>query len=171
MGQVYKEQDVRSLLRQAEAILGQSCEEVPIIISPRMSRSYGVFLFRIQRGRVEPVAFKFALRLLSGDYEDEVVRQVIFHEYAHFYTNTFDHQNHGHDEFFKANCRRLGIPEETKLKVSNEAFSKKPGYIIRCSNCGSKVATRRRKDATATILRRYRSGCCNKPLTATKEIF
>lgn len=170
MGKQYSEEEIRQRLDRAARIMGMPCDHVPIQISGRMKRTYGAFVFRIEAGRLVPVAFRFALKLISGDYPETTVDETIYHEYAHFYTNMLHNRNRGHDAYFKAACRKLGIPEHTHFQGNHEEAARR-GYRIFCSSCRKEVARRRRVDAARDLSRRYRSGCCQAPLKVMRDVF
>lgn len=169
MGREFTIKDIRQLLDEAGQKMGLACDQVPVEISRRMVRTYGLFIFRRGRQALEPVAFRFAARLLDGDFAEDIFRQVVLHEYAHFYANTKDNKNHGHDRVFKETCRRLGIPEDTKLITPSH--DQRPGYAIYCKACGKLVAQRRRRDTAQRLVNGYRSACCQARLVGRQENF
>ena len=163
-------EDVRQLLDDTGDAFGFQCRHVPVEISTRMEKTMGSFLFREKEGKIVPHAFRFSEILMSGIYEEKIVRNVIIHEYAHFYTNVYNQVNHMHDEDFKNTCRRLGISEETYFKhlLPEE---KKKGYILVCSSCGKRVAVRRKIDSVDKILRMKVSGCCGAKIKCRSGLF
>lgn len=162
--------EIRSMLDWAGQKMGLACHHVPIEISSRMKRTYGSFVFRLEQGKLVPVAFRFALKLVSGDYSEEIVRQTVLHEYAHFYVNMLDQKNHGHNGVFRNACQILGIPDHTHFQ-GNHQEEKKRGYRILCSRCQKEVARRRRRDAAKNLMRTHRSGCCQAKLSVRMDIF
>ena len=170
MGKVYLLKEIREILDQGGDKLGLSCAAVPIEVSSRMRKTYGAFRFRLVGGQLEPLSFRFALKLLSGDYPDEIVEETILHEYAHFFTNVMLNSNHGHDRAFQETCLKLGISPHTHFQGEHQADVKK-GYRIFCTNCDSTVATRRRIDSAKDLSRRYLSGCCKAKLKVKRDIF
>lgn len=170
VGKVYLFKEIRTILDQAGDKLGLSCTDVPIEISSRMKKTYGAFMFRLVGGQLEPVSFRFSLKLLSGDYPDEIVEHTILHEYAHFYTNVKLNSNHGHDRAFQATCLRLGISPHTHFPGVHQEEVKR-GYRIFCSSCDSTVATRRRIDSARDLSKRYLSGCCKAKLKVRRDVF
>lgn len=170
MGKRYTIKDIKERLDQAGERMGLSCSHVPVEISTRMKRTYGSFLFRLEKGTIVPVAFRFSLKLVSGDYPDEVVDHTILHEYAHFYTNLSYGENRGHDAAFHKTCRMLGISPHTYF-TGDHAEEKKRGYRIFCSRCQGEVARRRRSDAARTLAKKYLSACCSAPLKVKTDEF
>lgn len=164
------EQQIRDILNEAGDRLKLSCSHVPIEISTRMRKTYGSFVFKIKQGHLTPVAFRFALKLVSGDYPEEIVRHTVLHEYAHFYINTISNENRGHDRAFKTTCLRLGISPDTHFQGNHQEKPRR-GYRILCTGCQEEVAQRRRVDAAKSITQKYRSGCCQAKLQLKKDIF
>lgn len=163
MGEIYTLDKVRRVLDWAGDRMGLPCQDVPLEVSTRMKRTYGSFVFRVVEGEVRPIAFRFAFKLLSGDYPKDVVEHTILHEYAHFYANMIGNRNHGHDARFKEVCLRLGISPETRFTGNHEEEIRK-GYKIYCTKCRNEVARRRRSDSARNIANKYLSGCCQAKL-------
>lgn len=170
MGKIYSVKDIRAILDEAGNKLGFSCAQVPVEISVRMKKTYGAFLFRMVGNKLEPVAFRFSLKLISGDYPEDIVEHTIRHEYAHFYTNVKYNANHGHNAVFHDTCRRLGISDHTHFHGVHQEEVRK-GYRIFCSTCNSTVATRRRVDSARKLSRHYVSGCCKAKLKVKQDVF
>jgi len=170
MNKIWSIEEVRRLLNETGEAMGFDCSFIPVEISTRMEKTMGSFLFREEKGKIIPHAFRFSQILLSGYYHESVVRNVIIHEYAHYYANVKDNQNHRHDDYFKRICERLGIPSHTYFKELLPK-SRKNGYILVCSKCGSKVAARRKVDSVNMIVRTKVSGCCHAKIRAKRAIF
>jgi len=170
MGKIWTQEDVRQLLLETGKRAGLDCSHVPVEISSKMEKTMGSFLFREKSGKITPHAFRFAEVLLSGIYAESVVRNVIIHEYAHFYANVRDQENHMHDEVFKSVCVMLGIPDHTYFKELIPPV-KKRGYILVCSQCGGKVAVRRKIDAVEKILRTKVSCCCHAKIGYREGVY
>ncbi len=170
MNKIWTIEDVRKLLAETGEAMGFDCSFVPVEISTRMEKTMGSFLFREEKGKIIPHAFRFSQILLSGYYHEDVVRNVIIHEYAHYYANVKDNQNHRHDAYFKRVCEALGIPSHTYFKELLPK-TKKNAYILVCSKCGSKVAVRRKMDSVNMIVRTKISGCCRAKIRAKRAIF
>lgn len=171
MYKTFTVEEIKEMLLEYGREGGISPKDVPVEISTRMKRTFGAFTFKKEKnGKLTPLSFKFSLKLLSGDFEEKVVRDTVGHEYAHFLVTVRDNINHGHDEEFKKACRLLNVPEDTHFTGEMEVVKKK-GYIIKCKKCRNEVSRRRRKDSTINILKRYRSGCCQSELFAEESIF
>ncbi|PKK38938.1 hypothetical protein ABB02_01751 [Clostridiaceae bacterium JG1575] len=155
--------EVREVLREAESILGLCCEAIPIEAYRQGTKAVGAYRFRETAGRIDPVSFVFCREILEGYWPRDVIRSVVFHEYAHFYANASDQKNHHHDAVFRSVCHRLGI--SSKATVPVPARRHQPAYLLRCSVCNKKVAERIRKDSALRLLKTHQSTCCRAPLT------
>lgn len=170
MGKKWSLDDVKKVLGEAGEVMKFSPAYVPVQISMRMEKTMGSFLFKVKDGVLTAYAFRFSAVLLSGEFEDQVVRDVILHEYAHFYANVKTQMNHHHDDLFKSICIELGAPPHTYFKELLPSTQKK-GYILVCKKCGKPVARRRRIDAVENIVRNKISTCCHAKISCYKGVF
>lgn len=172
MNKIWMKEDIRAILDRVGEEFGLSCSHVEIIISSRMEKTMGSFVFLEKGGKVLPREFRFSTRLLCGEFPEEMVRNVLIHEYAHFYANVTTNVNNGHNAFFKSVCTRLEIPTDTLFKGNKSmVFPKKKGYVLTCTKCGENVAVRRRKDAAMEIRKKNISGCCEAKLDIEVDFF
>ncbi len=162
--------DVKKVLEEAGEVMRLSPALVPVQISTRMEKTMGSFLFKERDGVISAYAFRFSAVLLSGRFNHQVVKDVILHEYAHFYANVKDQKNHNHDDYFKSICIQLGAPPHTYFKELLPIAEKK-GYILVCKKCGKPVAKRRRIDAVENIVRNKISTCCHAKISCYTGIF
>lgn len=108
--------DIKEVIKEISIKMGKDATYIPIRISKRMTSTKGTYSFRTIRKNIRPIGFAFSDCLLNGDYEEEVVREVIIHEYIHFYVNALYNRNCHHDGNFKRYCRKAGISDETYFK-------------------------------------------------------
>lgn len=170
MGKKWSIDDVKKVLNRAGEVMGLSPAHVPVEVSSRMEKTMGSFLFKEKDGLISPFAFRFSALLLSGRFEDQVVKDVILHEYAHFYANVKSQKNHNHDDYFKSICIALGAPPHTYFKELLPQ-QKKQGYVLVCKRCGKPVARRRKIDAVENIVRNKISTCCHAKISSYKSVF
>ena len=130
----------------------------------------GAFFYKKYNNKIVPLKFMFAEDLINGRYNEDIVKEVIIHEYLHYYCNTITNANNGHNKFFKACCIKSGISSSTTFKYNNttEKDLSKYKYKIYCSNCKKLVCMHIRKDAAERKLRLYVSKCCNEKLFCDK---
>lgn len=90
----------------------------PVIISSRMTSSWGYYFWRRtpKTKRMRLKCFKFAARLVNGEYPLEAIDNCIKHELTHWYTDKTEGRPCGHNHKFYLNCRRFGV---TPKRISN----------------------------------------------------
>lgn len=170
MGKIFSINDIREILNDISKKAGLDCSDVPIRISSKMKKTYGCFRYKNSRGKMVDKEFVFALKLISGDYEDKVVKDTIEHEYIHYLTESLDGFNHKHDIFFKRNCLKYGVNPSTYF-TGHHNEELKQGYKLYCSKCGREVGRRRRIDAANNIVKNYRSNCCSSIIRKEASYF
>lgn len=137
MYKVWTLDDVKKVFDEVVREHGLSIDNIPITISSRMTRCLGMCCYIKMDGNIVTTQFKFSKLLLDGHYPEEVVKEVIKHEYAHHYTNVTLNKDCHHDENFKRTCRMLGISDSTYFEHNDKAVNlPKAKYTIRCKKCG-----------------------------------
>jgi len=127
MHKIWNLNEVERVLTETGERAGLSTKGIPVSISDRMEKTMGSFVFKEKDGKVKAHEFRFSARLLSGEFDEEVVRNVIIHEYAHFYANVTTGRNNGHNAVFKNVCRSLGIPDDTLFTAPGNKGYKEEG--------------------------------------------
>ena len=84
-------------------------------ISNRATKRMGAFFYIKEKESIVPIKFVFAKRLIDGNYPEEVVREVIIHEYLHYYCDTKTGLSNGHNKFFKSMCLKCGISSKATI--------------------------------------------------------
>ena len=169
MYKVWSVADIKIIINEISEKWNYPCN-IKIEISKRATKRMGAFFYKRNGNNIIPIKFVFAYTLINGSYSKEVVREVIIHEYLHYYCNTITNSNNGHNKFFKACCIKSGIPSNTTFKYNNELKYdlSKYKYKIYCSNCKKIVCMHVRRDAAERKLRLYVSKCCNEKLFCDK---
>lgn len=177
-------QDIKEVLNEMGKKFDFPCDNIPVVISKRMTSCKGYFNFKYQRKsksngmKIVPVQFTFASELLDGRYDEDVVRETIIHEYVHFYVNVKFNQRHGHDATFKAHCIVAGISPDTYFTAKpnididngcNKAQSYKEVYVVRCTCCKKVVATRTRACKLTAHPEMFTSTCCRSKINISRE--
>ena len=114
--------------------------DCPVIINKRLTKTLG-------RVMNEPTPFGYYPSSLEISYrvaahaKDEDVRAVIQHELAHWAVTIETQEPHGHDDVFKAMCKRLGCPHDTPqisigYDVDEDTLYK---YVVYCQDCDNKL--------------------------------
>jgi predicted SprT family Zn-dependent metalloprotease len=144
---------------------------IPIRISKKMTRGLGLFKFskKLIENKIvfTPVEFVFSDRLLNGICKEDTVRNIIGHEFAHFYCTIIDQQNNGHNDRFKRVCSNLGISSKfwgTCSFIDELSNYDKKEYHILCSNCDKLVAVAQRKSRVDNLIKNSISACCKAKL-------
>jgi predicted SprT family Zn-dependent metalloprotease len=173
---IWKEEDIRLELLKFSKIANLNykkwdIDSIPIRISKKMTRSLGAFKFsrklKDNKMTFAPVEFVFSDRLLNGTCKEDTVRNIIGHEFAHFYCTVVDQQNNGHNEKFKMVCCNLGVSSKFwgSYSVIEELSNyDKKEYHILCTNCNKLVAVAQRKSRVDNLIKNSISACCRAKL-------
>ena len=121
---------VQAEYRRLDRLLGIDTSRVAVSFSRRMTRQYGVCTF--VKNRPQEIRLADFLRR-----EDQVFWDTARHEYAHAAVAILTGKRHGHDEAWKAVCRRIGCPPERLEAVRGV-------YIVTCLGCGAESRYLRR---------------------------
>ena len=76
--------EVQDEIDKIGLILDYPCN-LKIEISNRATKRMGAFFYKKEKDTIKPLKFVFAKRLLDGNFPEEVVKEVIIHEYLHYY--------------------------------------------------------------------------------------
>ncbi len=118
MYKVWGEEDIRKVVDEIAILCRYPCS-IPIEISSRATKRMGAFFYKKNKNRIEPIKFSFAKSLLDGRYNEDIVREVIIHEYIHYYCDTKMGISNGHNNIFKAMCRICKISDNTKFRYES----------------------------------------------------
>lgn len=167
--------DIKEILKECDEKMESNFANVPVRISARMTKCKGMFSFTQNKNGITPVDFAFAKTLVDGRYSEEVVRDVIIHEYIHCFINVKTKKNQGHNSTFKRYCRYMGISDETyfnakpeievekeKPKATKKSITSAKKYEVFCTCCGKIVA--HRNVIKKGLLDNYKSSCCTGKL-------
>lgn len=155
--------DIEDEIKSLEIKWNYPCD-IPIEISKRAKKRMGAFFYIKKQENIEPIKFVFAYDLLNGKYDEDVVREVITHEYVHFYCDTQTGISNGHNQFFREICKANGISTSRTFKYNLDEIEKGTTYRIYCKGCGKLVCIHKRKDAAVRKIKMYVSRCCNSRL-------
>lgn len=165
MYKVWTIQDIKLIINEIAQKWNYPCD-IKIEISKRAKKRMGAFFYKNIGEKIIPVKLVFAEILINGSYKEDIVKEVIIHEYLHYYCDTSTNNNNGHNKFFKECCIKSGISDSTTFKYNNENNneSKNYKYKIYCSNCRKLVCMHVREDAAKRKIKLYISKCCNEKL-------
>ena len=155
---------IEAVIQELNKRLDYQCN-LKIEISKRAQKRMGAFFYRKNNGRIEPLKFVFAQCLLDGSYSEEVVKEVIIHEYLHYYCDTITGVSNGHNSYFKKMCRIMGISDSATFKYDTKRKSDTAyKYKIYCSKCNKYICGNKRIDFANNKVKKYISSCCKAKL-------
>lgn len=156
--------DIEDVILELNKKLEYKCR-LKIEVSKRATRRLGAFFYKKGENSIEPIKFVFAECLLNGTYNEKIVREVIIHEYLHYYCDTKTGVSNGHNSFFKKMCRDMNISERATLKQESDTNKKiEYKYNIYCSSCNKFICGHKRKDFAHNKVKKYISSCCKAKL-------
>lgn len=158
--------DIQAVIDDIAETMNYPCD-IPIFISKRAKKRLGAFYFHKYENKIMPLKFVFSEDLINGRYNEAVVREVIIHEYLHYFCDTKTGKSNKHNKVFKSMCRKVGISDKATLQVekeNDENKEKKRAYKIYCRQCGNLVGINKRKDAADRKIKGYISKCCKEKL-------
>ena len=123
---------VQAEYRRLDRLLGIDTGRVAVSFSKRMTRQYGVCTF--VKNKPQEIRLADFLR-----QEDQVFWDTARHEYAHAAVALLTGKRHGHDEAWKAVCRKIGCPPERLAPNCNAAVENRKRieavrgvYVVTC---------------------------------------
>ena len=135
---------VQAEYRRLDRLLGIDTGRVAVSFSKRMTRQYGVCTF--VKNKPQEIRLADFLR-----QEDQVFWDTARHEYAHAAVALLTGKRHGHDEAWKAVCRKIGCPPERLAPNCNAAVENQKRieavrgvYVVTCLGCGTQSRYLRR---------------------------
>ena len=137
-------EQVRAEYHRLDRLLGIDTSGIPVRFSKRMTRQYGVCTFL--KNRPQEIRLADFLR-----QEDAVFWDTARHEYAHAAAALLTGKRHGHDEVWRAVCRRIGCPEDrlapqcAAAEENRKRIAAARGmYVVTCLGCGAESRYLRR---------------------------
>lgn len=119
-----------------EACKSQGMElELPIYLNGRLTRTLGRVTMVRKAGKVSLKDVEFSKQLIETA-SDSCIRDVILHEAAHAIATYKSGENHGHDEYFKSICHKLGTTNDGVATEVERTVEVKDKYEVFCPTCG-----------------------------------
>lgn len=138
----------------------------PIVINPNLVTMLGRVVFEHTNDRTMNIeSIEFSEKLLKFGTKEAIITTAM-HELAHAFVIWDTEKPHGHDMYWKAEMRRMGIKNPKRFaerqiwKPHRDLYK----YEIYCKKCGKLVA---HGDVSSSLTRgesALASGCCNAPL-------
>lgn len=146
------------LVKEAAEFLHKNFDielNVPVVISKRMKRSFGLFRYEVNRRRntKKPIDIRMSYEFMKHRSTDEIL-DVLFHECVHYALFTKGLPHRDGDATFKRTVDRLGISRTRTYKFKGYA------YQYTCKDCG--MQTKRRMKGYE---KRYICGRCRGRFT------
>ena len=138
---------------------------VPITLNSRLSTTLGRVIFK---GGVS-IAIEFSSSFAEHQPE-ELIRQVILHELAHYVASIRKGVMVGHDAYFRQVCAELGCVED-RSRTKTAIIQPKAKYEILCGGCGKVVSTRQKKCKVTENPENYTNPCCSASRLEVKCLY
>lgn len=162
-------------------LIQEKCEELskkmgdyfdcPISINGRLTRTLGKLCFLKKDGQCFYNELQFSKQLLETATDESII-SVIEHEWCHYYVMKQTLEDHGHDSYFKAICKKIGCSNDGVSTKVNRILSEDQvyKYSVYCNTCKSFVCGYSRMNKTLKNLSDCTCKKCNtKNLTYTKN--
>lgn len=156
-------QQVKEILNKASEKVGDTFS-IEVSINGRLTRTLGrVTLVGSKTNGYEPTKMEFSKQLLETA-TDESIKEVILHEWTHYYITKTTGENHGHNAHFKALCQKVGGGSGATTTKVNRTVEVTDKYDVFCTCCGKKVGGYSRAGKTVKQPHLFTSGCCGGEL-------
>ena len=166
-------EQVRAEYRRLDRLLGIDTSGIPVRFSKRMTRQYGVCTFL--KNRPQEIRLADFLR-----QEDAVFWDTARHEYAHAAAALLTGKRHGHDEVWRAVCRRIGCPEDrlapqcAAAEENRKCIAAARGvHVVTCLGCGAESRYLRRGKVVQALeeKKRHYEGVLQRELDGLDDEF
>ena len=114
--------------------------DIEVVVNNRLKRVLGRCMYKRIEGNVCPNRIEIS-GLVASYASKEDINKIIFHECAHAIATIKDGQKHGHDNYFKSICAKIGTPfntPSTKIQF-NESEDQIFKYTVTCNKCGNEM--------------------------------
>ena len=115
--------------------------DIPVSINGRLTRTLGRVIQHVNDGFCLSERMEFSRQFLETS-TDVSIKDVIAHEWAHYYATKSTGEHHGHDAYFKKVCAMIGCTnDKTVTKVERTVSeSKLFKYQVWCPTCQEYIA-------------------------------
>ena len=131
--------DIEKICQEFSDMVGDTFD-LPVSINGRLTRTLGrvCTLRNRETGYVTLQRMEISRQLLETATE-ESIRDVIGHEWAHYYVAKTTHESHGHDYEFKQACALIGCTNDTPVTQVERTVEMRSKYEIYCNVCNETV--------------------------------
>lgn len=149
-------EEIRAEYDRLDRLCGVDTSEIEIVLSRRAVRRLGSFRYPAP-GSDAPLRITISSAILE---DDEQFWDTVRHEYAHAAVYlTHPGERHGHDEVWKAMCRRIGCTPKGTAPAGEELADlrrRQAKYLVRCGRCGAETYYLRAGKIVKLMERGYR---------------
>lgn len=132
---------VRNLIKELDEMTGLSGADLPLKVTKTQKTLASFVYTTFRRGQIVtdrvPTRFEFSRLALSCD--EETLKEIVKHEYAHYMALVTYRDKCGHDYRFKKMCKQIGASANEPTFSSNsieEQSLKLAKYVVTCEGCG-----------------------------------
>ena len=108
-------------------------------IDDKMKNSLGEFsIKRDKNNNLIPYKIRLKKKLFIGIVPENIVADIITHEFMHFYTTVKENKMVGHSKEYKQYCKEFGFGEEvysSTISLDRYLGFDEYKYLIKCSEC------------------------------------
>lgn len=177
----WNKKDVENYLDELSKLTGLDWRCMELVIDSNMDNSYGEFHIyprRKSNGEIKPKMIKILDILLNGYIPENLVKNIIAHEFMHFYTIVKENKFIEHNKVYRDYCKKFGfdknVYQSTNSSISkyiDDCFFKDYKYLIKCKSCGSKIGQNRINGSIGEYEKEFLCGSCGlDTLTVTKQL-
>ena len=163
----WTESDIRELLNELDKKSGYNSSDIPIILSKRFTKCQGQVRYLTYLGVTTVVHFKFNFNTFDGMIPEELAKEIITHEYVHFFCIQKYKKSCKHNHLFKKHCIEFNIPPKSTISMNQYIDPQKSNhkYTVKCESedCGI-VSYRQRVKNVDYFKRWYRCSKCRSTL-------
>ena len=105
-GNKWGEKDIREIFNRLDEMTGANSKNVPIKINNRLKRAIARYRY-YNNANHTALDFEFGKYILNVD-EKKALEDVVIHEYAHWYLDTYKGLSEGHSALFRKTVASLG---------------------------------------------------------------
>lgn len=131
--------EVEKMLDSLSNKTGLDWRCMDLIIDPKMENTYGAFFYERDNDKnIVPKRIRLSKKILTGKVPENIVENIIIHEFMHFYSTVKENEPVGHSKIYKEYCKEFGFNKD--IYASMISLDKYLGYddykyIIKCSHC------------------------------------
>lgn len=162
---MYNINAVREKCQQLSAAVGDEFD-IPVVLNKRLTRTLGQVVQDQEGEKWYSTSLEISKTFLSVANEEDF-KNVIEHEWVHYYLTKVTGKLHGHDAEFKKMCARIGCTHDSKTLATELELPYK--YTIHCHSCGKDIGGFSRMCYTLKHLEEYQCEKCGSKDLSYKQ--